>query len=98
MSEPSDDRRAKLERLRDEGIEPYPHSFEGRTEIAQVREAHAGIAAGEETAASYRVAGRLLARREMGRTSFLDIRDGTGKLQLQARTDELGDESYEHLV
>src|SRR5262245_10191631 len=98
MSEPSDDRRANLERLRDEGVEPYPHSFEGRTEIAQVREAHAAIEAGEETDASYRVAGRLLARREMGKASSLDIRDGTGKLQLQARTDELGEESYGRLV
>ena len=98
MSEPSDDRRAKLERLRSEGVEPYPHTFEGRTEIAEVREAHAEVKAGDETDASYRVAGRLLARREMGKASFLDVRDGTGKLQLQARTDELGEESYDRLV
>ena len=34
----------------------------------------------------------------MGKASFLDIRDGSGKLQLQARTDELSDESYEGLL
>jgi lysyl-tRNA synthetase class 2 len=93
-----DDRRAKLQRLREEGIEPFPHTFEGRTEIAELRAAHQGLEPGEETDASYRVAGRILARREMGRASFLDIRDGSGKLQLQARTDELGEESYDRLV
>ena len=43
------DRRAKLERLREEGIEPFPHGFPDRTEIAAVRESHADIEPGEET-------------------------------------------------
>ena len=41
------ERRAKLERLRKEGIQPYPHAFPDRTEIAAVRESHEGIEAGE---------------------------------------------------
>ena len=100
-SESSDvfaERRAKLERLREAGIEPYPHAFPDRTEIAAVREAHEGIEAGEETGERYRVAGRITARREMGRTSFIDIRDGGGKLQLQAKKDVLGEEAYQRLV
>ena len=92
------ERRAKLEKLREQGVEPFPHSFEGRTEIAEVRAAHEGIEPGAETDSGYRVAGRISARREMGKASFLDIRDGSGKLQLQARTDELSDESYEGLL
>jgi lysyl-tRNA synthetase class 2 len=92
------ERRAKLERLREQGVEPFPHTFEGRTEIAEVRAAHEALAAGEETDSDYRVAGRIAARREMGKASFLDLRDGTGKLQLQARTDELGDQAYESLL
>ncbi|MGH2955861.1 MAG: lysine--tRNA ligase [Solirubrobacterales bacterium] len=106
MSEPSSseasdifaERRAKLERLRAAGIEPYPHSFPDRTEIAAVREAHGGIEAGEETGERYRVAGRITARREMGKTSFIDIRDGGDKLQLQAKEDVLGDQPYERLL
>jgi lysyl-tRNA synthetase, class II len=100
-SESSDlfaERRTKLERLREAGIEPYPHAFPDRTEIAAVREAHEGIEAGEETGERYRVAGRITARREMGRTSFIDIRDGGGKLQLQAKEDVLGEEAYQRLV
>jgi lysyl-tRNA synthetase class 2 len=60
------DRRAKLERLREEGIEPFPHGFPDRTEIAAVRESHGSIEAGEETGDRYRVAGRLTARRGHG--------------------------------
>ena len=36
------ERRAKLARLRESGVEPFPHAFEGRTDIAVVRAAHEG--------------------------------------------------------
>jgi lysyl-tRNA synthetase, class II len=92
------ERRAKLERLREEGIEPYPHGFPERTEIAAVRESHEEIEPGEETTDRYRVAGRLTAKRGHGKASFLDLRDGTGQLQIQARVDELGQDAYEGLL
>ena len=91
------ERRAKLDRLREAGIEPYPHGFPDRTEIAAVREAHEAIEPGEETSDRYRIAGRLTARREHGKSAFLDLMDGTGPLQVQARVDELGD-AYEGLL
>jgi lysyl-tRNA synthetase class 2 len=91
------ERREKLARLRDEGIEPFPYSFPDRVEIASVREAHEGLEAGEETDASYRVAGRITARRDMGRSAFIDLVDRSGKLQLQSRTNELG-ERHDALV
>jgi lysyl-tRNA synthetase, class II len=91
------ERRAKLERLREAGIEPYPPGFPDRTEIAAVRESHETIEPGEETSDRYRVAGRLTAKREHGKSAFLDLRDGTGQIQVQARVDELG-EAYEGLL
>jgi lysyl-tRNA synthetase, class II len=92
------ERRAKLERLREAGIEPFPHGFPDRTEIAAVREAHEGLDPGEETDHRYRVAGRLTARRGHGKASFLDLVDGTGRIQIQARVDELGDDAYQGLL
>jgi lysyl-tRNA synthetase class 2 len=92
------ERRAKLERLRESGIEPFPHEYPDRTEIAEVRAKHEGLAAGEETGDSYRVAGRLMARRGHGKAAFLDLRDGSGQIQVHARADLLGDESQEQLV
>jgi lysyl-tRNA synthetase, class II len=91
------ERRAKLDRLREGGIEPFPHAFPDRTEIAAVREAHEGIEPGVETSERYRIAGRLSARRGHGKASFLDLRDGTGQIQVQGRVDELG-EAYEGLL
>src|SRR4051794_26098250 len=92
------ERREKLARLRDSGIEPFPHSFEGRAEIAAVRAEHEGLGVGEETEARYRVAGRIAARRGHGKAAFLDLVDGSGRIQLHAREDLLGEESFEALV
>jgi lysyl-tRNA synthetase, class II len=94
-----DDRRTKLERLRAEGIDPFPHDFDGVVPIERVREAHEGsLEPGEETDAAYRVAGRLAARRGHGGAAFLDLVDRSGRLQLHARRDALGEESFDRLV
>ena len=92
------ERREKLERLRREGVEPFPHAFAGRTEIVEVREAHRELAAGAETDDRYRVAGRIAARRTHGRAAFIDLADGSGRIQLHAREDLLGGQSFERLV
>mgnify|MGYP001444979250 FL=1 len=91
-------RRGKLERLRAEGIEPYPHSYPGVTPIADVRAAHSDLKAGEETEDRVRVAGRLVARRGQGKMAFLDLVDRSGRIQLQARVDVLGEERMERLL
>ena len=105
MSDPADGtdellatRRRKLESLRDAGIDPFPHEFDGVEPIAAVREAHAGLAAGDETSVRHRVAGRLSARRGQGKMAFLDLVDRSGRIQLQARVDELGQEGMDRLL
>jgi lysyl-tRNA synthetase, class II len=95
---PQDDRRAKLERLRADGIDPFPHEFDGVVPIERIHAAHDGLEAGEETDQAYRVAGRLAARRGHGGAAFLDVVDRSGRIQLHARKDVLGDESFERLV
>jgi lysyl-tRNA synthetase, class II len=94
-----DDRRAKLERLRTDGIDPFPHAFSGVVGIADIRTAHDGMSAGEELPeATYRVAGRLAQRRGMGGATFMDVVDRSGKIQLHAKRDDLGDESFDTLT
>jgi lysyl-tRNA synthetase, class II len=94
-----DDRRAKLERLRGDGIDPYPHAYADVTPIADIRSAHDAIDAGEELPeARYRIAGRLVQRRGMGGATFMDVLDRSGKLQLHAKRDDLGDESFDTLT
>ncbi len=95
---PDDDRRAKLERLRAAGVEPFPHSYEGVVGAASIHAAHDDLEPGEETDAAYRAAGRLTARRDFGKSAFLDLTDRSGKIQVQARRDVLGDESFDTLT
>ncbi len=91
-------RRRKLERLREEGVEPFPHAYEGVVPIADVRAAHADLEAGAETDASYRLAGRIAARRGQGKAAFVDLVDRSGRIQLHARVDVLGEERLGRLV
>jgi lysyl-tRNA synthetase, class II len=92
------DRREKLGRLREAGVDPFPHSFGGREDIGEVRAAHEGLAPGIETESRHRVAGRVVGRRGHGKACFLDLRDGSGQIQLHAREDLLGAEPFEILV
>jgi lysyl-tRNA synthetase, class II len=91
-------RRRKLERLRDQGIDPFPHRFEGVAPIAAVRGTHEGLAAGESSGSRVRVAGRLVARRGQGKAAFLDLADRSGRIQLLAQLDVLGEERFELLT
>src|SRR5215218_7317704 len=98
LSQVLEDRRQKLERIREAGVEPFPHEFSQREDIADVRAAHQGLAAGIETESRHRVAGRIVARRGHGKACFLDVRDGSGQIQLHAREDLLGEEAFALLV
>lgn len=91
MPPPEDQREVrlgKLARLRAAGIEPYPYRF-ARTHEAAALHAEFDALAGQEVA----VAGRLVGgRRDMGRTVFRHLQDGSGQIQLFARSNVLGDE------
>lgn len=91
-------RRAKLERLREQGIDPFPHAFPGVTPIARALEGWEGLEPGAETDRSFRVAGRIAARRGQGKMAFLDLVDRSGRVQLQARADVLGEGPMATLV
>jgi len=92
------DRRRKLEQLRAAGVDPFPHSYAGVTPIEQVKAPHADLPAGEETVVRARIAGRLAARRGQGRAAFLDVVDRSGRMQLHARVDVLGEERMARLL
>jgi lysyl-tRNA synthetase, class II len=91
-------RRAKVGRLREAGHEPFPYAYEGVTAIEQIRSQYSHLAQGQETGNSHRVAGRLAARRGQGKAAFLDLVDRSGRIQLHARADILGQENFEQLV
>ena len=92
------DRRRKLEELRAAGIEPFPHAYAGVEPIAAVKGPHEDLAAGEETDSRARIAGRLAARRGQGKAAFLDLVDRSGRMQLHARADVLGEQRMSQLL
>jgi lysyl-tRNA synthetase class 2 len=83
-----------LNRIRAHGINPYPHSYHPSYTIS---EAIALFGQQGEGLQSMSLAGRVIAKRSMGKMAFLDIRDGSGKIQLCFRHDLLGGEKYELL-
>ena len=90
-------RREKLDRIRARGINPYPPRYK-RTHttqqaIALLRQKEEGLTEQEEVS----VAGRIMARRKMGKISFLDIQDGEGRLQLLFRSKDQFDEEQGEL-
>jgi len=81
-------RRSKLAALRARGIDPFKNKFTPTETCAQ---AHQNYAEGREVA----VAGRVTAHRDMGKSMFIDVRDQSGRLQVYAQKNVLGDEQFD---
>ena len=90
----TEQRLIKLSRIRSHNIDPYPPRYH-RTHTAQEAvtffEEREG-SDGENTEVA--VAGRIVALRSMGKATFLDLRDASGKIQGYLRKDRLGEEQY----
>ena len=93
-------RRDKLDRLRARGIDPYP------ARVSRTHTSAAAIAAFEvfERASenadppAVTVAGRITSMRDMGKASFLDLRDGEGRIQCYLKRDSIGADVYAGLA
>ncbi|HRE01409.1 MAG TPA: OB-fold nucleic acid binding domain-containing protein, partial [Ilumatobacteraceae bacterium] len=87
-------RLAKLDAMREAGIEPYPYRFDRTHTLAEVRAAHGEIEAGAETDAEVRLAGRMMLRRDTGKLVFAQLRDRTDQLQLFISKAVVGDDTF----
>lgn len=87
----------KSDALRDQGINPYPLRSQ-RTHMAADVIALVDASESDESLdghAPFTVAGRVVSIRDMGKTAFAHLRDGSGQIQLYVRRDALGEESFE---
>ena len=84
----------KLNGLRAAGVQPYPYGFDASHHVDEVVGAERQLA---ESAAVVALAGRMMALREHGKTTFGHIEDRTGRIQFYIRQDAVGDEAYGHL-
>src|SRR5213083_3427304 len=81
-------RKEKLEALRAKGIDPFKNKFTPTHTCAVAR---ANYTEGSEVA----LAGRVTAHRDMGKSQFIDIKDQSGRIQVYAQKQALGDEQFE---
>ena len=90
VSEQAQIRRDKLAELQAEGRDPFVQTkFDFNTDSAAVK---ANFDTVEGT--TVRLAGRLMSKRGMGKVSFCDLQDSTGRIQLFVKIDELGEEEF----
>src|SRR5689334_13103186 len=80
-------RKAKLAKLRAKGIDPFKNKF---TPGESAHAARTNYVEGREVA----VAGRITAHRDMGKSMFIDVRDQSGRIQVYAQKNVLGDEQW----
>lgn len=89
---------AKLKLLREAGIEPYPHNYKKTISSKQLKREYDYVQTGEKLQDKvYKVAGRLLLRRDMGKAMFLDVHDEEGKTQIYLSKPELSEEDQKLL-
>ena len=84
-----------LDDARARGVDPYPVRFDRDHTLAAVREEFAGLAAGTDTPAEVRVAGRILLLRRQGKLTFATVRDQSGTLQLFVSRGDVGDDEHD---
>ena len=95
-------RRDKLAALREKGIHPFAYSFDvtgvSTEAIAAFEEAERkGVLDAQGQGPATSIGGRIVAWRDMGKSSFAHVEDRTGRIQLYFRKDALGDESFANL-
>ena len=78
----------KLQKLRELGVDPYPHNYKKLHTISEAIKKENHIKAGESSSKIYKLAGRIMLKRDMGKAAFFNIRDEGGDLQCYIRKDD----------
>lgn len=89
------EKKRKLEKLKKEGIDPYPNRFEKTHSSHDILEKYdKSLEKEQKTKDKIKVAGRIMSIRRMGKASFCHIQDFKGRLQLYLRQDDIGKKAY----
>ena len=89
-------RRHKLEEIESAGGDAFPRGYEVGASLGATRARFDALDAEQldEAAERVKLAGRIVSARAHGKTSFSDISDGSGRVQVYVRRDDLGDQPY----
>ncbi len=96
VSDVFEQRLAKVKELREQNIDPFGSQFDNTMLIKDARALFVPPPedAPDTPGAAVRVAGRMMAKRIMGKSIFADLRDSSGKIQLYAGKNSLGEEQF----
>src|SRR4051794_37651343 len=86
-------RRAKLDRLRDAGVDPYPVSVPRTATLAEIREKHPDLEPDTMTGEKVGITGRVIFVRNTGKLCFAMLREGDSELQVMLSLDRVGEAS-----
>ena len=85
-----DFRMQKLVKLRESGLEPYPHNFSPTNKSMELIQNFETFEKKDVV-----IAGRIMTVRKMGKASFFHIQDTAGRIQIYIKRDEVGEKQYE---
>jgi lysyl-tRNA synthetase class 2 len=88
VNEYREQRLANLKSLESLGYQPFGKAFERTEQLAEVREA-------AEEGREVSLAGRMIRCRDMGKSMFADIHDGSDRLQIYVQKNGIGEEAFE---
>ena len=87
-------RRDKLNEIRELGVNPYPHQYEPTHTTAAIHRDFAEVQETPDETKRIRLAGRIMTKRDHGKSSFAHLQDTDGRIQIYVRRDKVGAEPY----
>jgi lysyl-tRNA synthetase class 2 len=88
-------RRAKLDTLREQGVNPYPYSFKKTVHIPELLDKFDSVQENEEhQGPEFSIAGRIVSVRIMGKAAFCHVRDEFGQMQVYIQRDRVGEQVF----
>ncbi|MEM7591266.1 MAG: lysine--tRNA ligase [Cyanobacteria bacterium P01_A01_bin.83] len=88
----------KVAQIKELGLNPYAYKWESSHHAAQLQEKYVDLPAGEEVEDQIAIAGRIRARRIMGKLAFFKLQDETGEIQLYLEKKRINNTMSEGLV
>jgi lysyl-tRNA synthetase class 2 len=86
-------RRAKLDRLRETGVDPYPVGVPRTATLAEVREKHPDLEPDTQTGDRVGITGRVIFVRNTGKLCFATLREADAELQVMLSLDRVGEDA-----
>ena len=90
-----DQRREKLEEIRQLGVDPYAYKYSRTYTTEKVRNDFKKVGDQPDETESVRIAGRIMTKRDHGKSGFAHLQDESGRLQIYVRQNAVGEEAYQ---